>query len=83
MQDEVHRYAISFHKQKRTKRQTISQLDNIKGIGVKTREILLKKFKSVKRIKEADLYELQNVLGEKKGEHLWQELHTTESKTTP
>ncbi len=82
MQDEVHRYAISFHKQKRTKRQTISQLDKIKGIGVKTREILLKKFKSVKRIKEADLYELQNVLGEKKGEHLWQELHTTESKTT-
>ena len=82
MQDEVHRYAISFHKQKRTKRQTISQLDKIKGIGVKTREILLKKFKSVKRIKEADLYELQNVLGEKKGEHLWHELHTTESRTT-
>lgn len=82
MQDEVHRYAISFHKQKRTKRQTISQLDKIKGIGVKTREILLKKFKSVKRIKEADLYELQNLLGEKKGEHLWHELHTTESRTT-
>lgn len=76
MQDEVHRYAISFHKQKRTKRQTLSELDSIKGIGIKTRELLLKNFKSVKRIKEADVYELQSILGEKRGKHLWLAFHS-------
>ncbi len=81
MQDEVHRYAISFHKQKRAKRQTTSELDSIKGIGDKTRELLLNKFKSVKRVKEADLYELQNVLGEKKGKTLWLALHPKDNNT--
>jgi excinuclease ABC subunit C len=81
MQDEVHRYAISFHKQKRAKRQTTSELDSIKGIGDKTRELLLNKFKSVKRVKEADLYELQNVLGEKKGRTLWLALHQKDDNT--
>lgn len=81
MQDEVHRYAISFHKQKRAKRQTQSELDSIKGIGDKTRELLLNKFKSVKRIKEADLYELQNVVGEKKGKNLWLAIHAKDGKT--
>ncbi len=81
MQDEVHRYAISFHKQKRAKRQTTSELDSIKGIGDKTRELLLNKFKSVKRVKEADLYELQNVLGEKKGNTLWLALHPKDDNT--
>jgi excinuclease ABC subunit C len=81
MQDEVHRYAISFHKQKRAKRQTTSELDSIKGIGDKTRELLLNKFKSVKRVKEADLYELQNVLGEKKGRTLWLALHPKDDNT--
>lgn len=75
MQDEVHRYAITFHKQKRIKRQKASELDTIKGIGAKTKELLISKFKSVKRIKDADIYELQNVLGEKKGANLWYELH--------
>ena len=81
MQDEVHHYAISFHKQKRAKRQTTSELDSIKGIGDKTRELLLNKFKSVKRVKEADLYELQNVLGEKKGKTLWLALHPKDDNT--
>ena len=75
MQDEVHRYAITFHKNKRARRITSSELDNIKGLGEKTKELLLKKFKSVKRIKEADIFEIQNILGDKKGENIWKELH--------
>lgn len=81
MQDEVHRFAISFHKAKRAKRQTKSQLDLIPGIGKTTKELLLKKFKSLKRIKDADIYELQNLLGNKKGEKLWQSLHSTQQQT--
>lgn len=82
MQDEVHRFAISFHKAKRAKRQTKSELDLIPGIGKTTKELLLKKFKSVKRIKEADIYELQNLLGNKKGENLWHSLHSSQQQTT-
>ena len=81
MQDEVHRFAISFHKAKRAKRQTKSQLDLIPGIGKTTKELLLKKFKSLKRIKDADIYELQNLLGNKKGEKLWHSLHSTQQQT--
>ena len=55
IQDEVHRFAITFHKDKRSKRQTKSALDDVKGIGEKTKTMLLKEFKSVKRIKEASL----------------------------
>lgn len=80
MQDEVHRFAISFHKAKRAKRQTKSQLDLIPGIGKTTKELLLKKFKSLKRIKDADIYELQNLLGNKKGEKLWHSLHSTQQQ---
>lgn len=83
MQDEVHRYAITFHKQKRIKRQKASELDIIKGIGAKTKELLISKFKSVKRIKDADIYELQNVLGEKKGADLWYELHKKNTDNNP
>lgn len=75
MQDEVHRYAISFHKAKRGKRQTKSELDNIPGVGKTTKELLIKTFKTVKRIKDADLFELQSLLGVKKGENIWRELH--------
>ena len=78
MQDEVHRYAITFHKSKRAKRQITSELDHIAGLGKVTKEALLKKFKSVKRIKEADIYELQNLLGDKKGADIWTKLHTPE-----
>ena len=53
MQDEVHRYAISFHRDKRSKNALHSELDNIPGIGEKTREILLKKYKTVKKLRDA------------------------------
>ena len=66
IQDEVHRFAISFHRDKRSKRQVASALDNIKGIGEKTKTALLKEFKSVKRIKEASFEEIAAVIGEAK-----------------
>ncbi len=66
MQDEVHRFAISFHKDKRSKNQTRSELDTIKGVGEKTKTALLKHFKSVKRIKEASFEDLKEVVGEAK-----------------
>ncbi len=66
IQDEVHRFAITFHRDKRSKRQIASALDNIKGIGEKSKEALLHHFKSVKRIKEASIEEISNVIGEAK-----------------
>lgn len=66
IQDEVHRFAITFHRDKRSKRQTASELDMIKGIGEKTKTALLKEFKSVKRIREASMDSLTLVIGEAK-----------------
>lgn len=76
MQDEVHRFAISFHRDKRSKRQTASELDTIAGIGPATKQTLLKQFKSVKRVKEATLPELQALLGTTRGEKIYHNLHT-------
>lgn len=76
MQDEVHRFAISFHRDKRSKRQTASELDTIAGIGPATKQALLKQFKSVKRVKEAPLPELQALLGTARGEKIYHNLHT-------
>ncbi|MDF9830542.1 excinuclease ABC subunit UvrC [Parabacteroides sp. PF5-6] len=70
MQNEVHRFAITFHKEKRSKSQTRSELDQIKGIGEKTKVLLLRHFKSVKRIREADFEELKKVVGEAKAKLL-------------
>lgn len=70
IQDEVHRFAISFHRDKRSKHALHSELDDIKGIGPKAKEALLNKFKSLKKIKEADLEALTNVLGPHKAEIL-------------
>ena len=78
MQDEVHRFAISFHRDKRSKRQIASELDTIAGIGPATKQILLKQFKSVKRIKEASLPELQTLLGNARGEKIYRNLHPNE-----
>ena len=64
IQDEVHRFAITFHRDKRSKSQLTSALDSIKGIGTKRKEALLKTFKSVARIKQAPLQELAAVVGE-------------------
>lgn len=66
IQDEVHRFAITFHRDKRSKNQLKSELDTIPGVGPKTKQALLKAFKSVKRIKEASEEELANVVGEAK-----------------
>ena len=70
IQDEVHRYAITFHRDKRSKHALHSVLDDIKGIGPKAKEALLSKFKSVKKIKEASLEQLAEVLGPHKAEIL-------------
>lgn len=66
IQDEVHRFAITFHRNKRSKHQLHSELDEIKGIGEKSKELLLKNFKTVKRIKIADIQELTGVIGPQK-----------------
>ena len=68
IQDEVHRFAITFHRQKRSKRQLASTLDDIKGIGQKTKQLLLVNLKSVKRIKESTLEELIPIIGKAKAE---------------
>ena len=67
MQDEVHRFAIAFHRDKRSKSQTASELDTIPGIGEKTKNDLIKHFKSVKRVKSADLKELTDIAGTNRG----------------
>lgn len=66
IQDEVHRFAISFHRDKRSKRQVASELDEIVGIGEKTKSALLKHFKSVKRIRQAEESEIEVVIGKAK-----------------
>lgn len=75
MQEEVHRFAISFHRDKRSKRQTASALDSIPGIGEKTKTALLKAFGSVKRIREASAGQLQAVVGQARGQKLHEALH--------
>lgn len=80
IQDEVHRFAISFHRDKRSKKQTASELDEIKGIGPKTKAELLKKFKSVKRIKEASLSEIAETIGSAKAKIIKEFLIETKEK---
>jgi excinuclease ABC subunit C len=63
MQDEVHRFAIKFHREKRSKKQTASELDEINGIGEKTKSELLNHFKSVKRVKNSSIDELEKIIG--------------------
>ena len=75
IQDEVHRYAISFHRDKRSKHALHSELDDIRGIGPKTKELLIKKLKTVKQIKQADLQTLTLILGESKGTITYQHFH--------
>lgn len=78
IQDEVHRYAISFHRDKRSKTQLHSELDDIKGIGPKTKDALLKKLKTVKHIKEADLQELTEVIGASKATIVYNYFHANQ-----
>jgi excinuclease ABC subunit C len=73
LRDEAHRFGITFHRNKRSKAQVASELDRIKGIGPVAKEALLKKYKSVKRIKEADLEELAALIGKNKADILQKE----------
>ncbi len=75
IQDEVHRYAITFHRDKRSKHALHSELDEIKGIGPKTKALLIKKLKSVKQIKLADLQTLTEHIGENKGKIVFEYFH--------
>ena len=75
LQDEVHRFAITFHREKRSKHALQSELDSIKGIGPKTRDELLKGLKSVKRIREADLSTLETIIGKAKAQIVYQYFH--------
>ncbi len=77
IQDEVHRFAITFHRDKRSKHQIASELDRIKGIGDKTKTLLLKEFKSVKRIREATLEQLGNTVGKAKAEIVFGYFHSS------
>lgn len=79
IQDEVHRYAITFHRDKRSKHALHSELDDIKGIGPKTKEMLLKKLKSVKQIKTTDNQELIELLGPSKGNLIYKHFHPNDT----
>ena len=76
IQDEVHRFAITFHRDKRSKRALHSELDNIKGIGPKTRDELLNALKSVKKIREAELSTLSDIIGPAKAKIVYQHFHS-------
>ncbi|MBQ8702414.1 MAG: excinuclease ABC subunit UvrC [Prevotella sp.] len=76
IQDEVHRYAITFHRNLRSKHALHSELEDIKGIGEKTRQTLLKHLKTIKAIKEADIQTLCNIVGTAKGTLIYNHFHT-------
>ena len=77
LQDEVHRFAISFHRDKRSKHALHSELDDIQGIGPKTKDLLLQKMKSVKRIRKASLDALTEIIGTAKGKIVFEHFRKT------
>ncbi|MBO6030648.1 MAG: excinuclease ABC subunit C, partial [Prevotella sp.] len=79
IQDEVHRFAIEFHRNKRSRRALQSELDNITGIGPKTRDGLLNALKSVKKIREAELETLSDIIGPSKAQIVYNYFHQTVS----
>lgn len=79
IQDEVHRFAITFHRDKRSKHALHSELDDIRGIGPKTKEALLKRLKSVKQIREADIRTLAEIAGEAKAWLIYDHFHAPDS----
>ena len=81
LQDEVHRYAVTFHREKRSKRALESELNTIKGIGEKTADALLKKFKSVKRIRTQSIADIAAVIGEAKARIVWQALNNDKDES--
>ncbi len=80
IQDEVHRYAITFHRDQRSKHALHSELDDIKGIGKKTQETLLKSFKSVKNIKVASIGDIATIVGQVKGQIIYDHFHPQEAE---
>lgn len=82
IQDEVHRFAITFHRDKRSKHQLHSELDEIKGIGPKTKQLLLGQLKSVKRIQEASIDTLTTIAGKTKAAIIYQHFHPDNSPQT-
>lgn len=76
VQDEVHRFAITFHRDKRSKKQTESELDKIKGIGEKTKILLISSFKSVKRIQNAEIDELEKIIGTSRASIIYNYFHS-------
>lgn len=81
IQDEVHRYAITFHRNKRSKHALHSELDDIKGLGPKGKEALLKQLKSVKQIQVADNQTIISILGKVKGSLVYQHFHPETAET--
>ena len=81
IQDEVHRFAITFHRDKRSKHALHSELDNIKGLGPKGKEALLKRLKTVKGIKDADYQEIVSILGQAKGTLVYKHFHPDSTTT--
>ena len=81
IQDEVHRYAITFHRDKRSKHQLHSTLDDIKGVGPKTMDKLRQKLKTVKEIKNADIQILTEILGASKGTLVYKYFHSSDTAT--
>ena len=79
IQDEVHRFAITFHRDKRSKRALHSEMDDIKGIGPKTRDELLNALKSVKKIREAELSTLSDIIGPAKAKIVFEHFHADEA----
>ncbi|MCM1292478.1 MAG: excinuclease ABC subunit UvrC [Bacteroides sp.] len=75
MRDEAHRFGITHHRNRRSKSQTVSMLDSVQGIGPKTRDMLLTHFRSLKRVKEADLDQIAGVIGPSKASIIYQALH--------
>lgn len=82
LRDEAHRFGITHHRNRRSKGQTVSALDNIAGIGPKTREQLLTHFKSLKRISEADIDDIASIIGPSKASIIYGALHPSENSET-
>ena len=80
IQDEVHRYAITFHRDKRSKHALHSALDDVKGIGLKTKEALMKALKSLKRVQESDVQTLTDIVGEKKAMIIYNYFHPNDGQ---
>ena len=81
IQEEVHRYAITFHRNKRSKHALHSQLDDIKGIGPATRDLLLKKLKSVNQIKTTDVQTLTGIIGRSKAQIVYNYFYQNEGQS--